>query len=368
MARAEVQLGSRLSWIAADHHDTGHAHTHIILRGRRANGQDLVIPKDKLQAYLAATLHMPIGLETRAGSTGLPVFLARRYGFFGASIAEQPCLFMAAFETCEATPTEIAKQVALVAASFDGVVIYACAQMTSTLRARLVSLGVPFAVPGNQLYIPQLATDLREHFRSPDRGRGEFLSPAAQLVLFHYALRQPYDHATPSMLARDLKYSAMSIGRAFDEFAARGLVKIEKLGREKVLTFTDPPRDLLERSKAALRSPVRGVHAVRFKHLRPPMLLAGETALADLTNLATRALPTYAIDANEWQQFFERHGIEDYRYEYEAEAVIETWRYDPAVLSAGNAVDPLSLYARYWNDADERVSQAAQALLETCGW
>ena len=46
MARAEVQLGSRLSWVAADHHDTGHSHTHVILRGRRANGQDLVIPKD----------------------------------------------------------------------------------------------------------------------------------------------------------------------------------------------------------------------------------------------------------------------------------------------------------------------------------
>lgn len=46
MARAEVQLGSRLSWVAADHHDTGHSHTHIILRGRRANGQDLVIPND----------------------------------------------------------------------------------------------------------------------------------------------------------------------------------------------------------------------------------------------------------------------------------------------------------------------------------
>ena len=46
MARAEVQLGTRLSWVAADHHDTGHSHTHIILRGRRANGQDLVIPKD----------------------------------------------------------------------------------------------------------------------------------------------------------------------------------------------------------------------------------------------------------------------------------------------------------------------------------
>lgn len=88
-------------------------------------------------------------------------------------------------------------QIIFTQGNHDGTVVYACKQMSSALRARLVSKGVPFAVPGNQLYIPQLATDLREHYRSPDRGRGEFLSPIAQLVLFHYALRQPYDHATP---------------------------------------------------------------------------------------------------------------------------------------------------------------------------
>ncbi len=322
----------------------------------------------KLKTYLVATLHMSVKLDGWEEGAGLPVFLARRYRFYRATIAHQPCLFMVTLDTLEATPTEIAKHVALVAPGFEGVVIYACAHMTSTLRARLVAQGVPFAVPGNQLYIPQLATDLREHFRSPDRARGDFLSPVAQLVLFHYVLRQPYHHATPSMLAGDLKYSAMSIGRAFDELAMRELATVEKLGREKVLTFTDDPRTLIERSKTALRSPVRGVHAVRFKHGRPPMLLAGETALADLTNLATRALPTYAIDATDWQQFFERHGIEDYHYEYEGEAIIETWRYDPAVLSLGSTVDPLSLYARYWNDADERVAQAANALLEARAW
>ncbi len=49
MARAEAELGTRLHWIAIDHHDTAHTHTHIILRGRRANGQDLIIPKDLIQ-------------------------------------------------------------------------------------------------------------------------------------------------------------------------------------------------------------------------------------------------------------------------------------------------------------------------------
>ena len=46
MARAGAALGTKLSWIAVDHHDTDNVHTHIILRGRRANGQDLVLPRD----------------------------------------------------------------------------------------------------------------------------------------------------------------------------------------------------------------------------------------------------------------------------------------------------------------------------------
>jgi type IV secretory pathway VirD2 relaxase len=46
MARAEAALGTKLQWIAADHRDTANPHTHLIIRGRRGNGQDLVIPKD----------------------------------------------------------------------------------------------------------------------------------------------------------------------------------------------------------------------------------------------------------------------------------------------------------------------------------
>ncbi len=46
MARTEAALGTKLQWIAADHHDTANPHTHLIIRGRRGNGQDLVIPKD----------------------------------------------------------------------------------------------------------------------------------------------------------------------------------------------------------------------------------------------------------------------------------------------------------------------------------
>ena len=43
MRRMEEDLGTRLDWVAADHSDTAHPHTHIILRGKDELGQNLVI-------------------------------------------------------------------------------------------------------------------------------------------------------------------------------------------------------------------------------------------------------------------------------------------------------------------------------------
>lgn len=45
-----------LCWIATCHYDTGHPHAHVLLRGRRASGRDLVIPRD----------YMGYGLRARA--------------------------------------------------------------------------------------------------------------------------------------------------------------------------------------------------------------------------------------------------------------------------------------------------------------
>jgi len=43
MQRMEVDLQTRLDWVAVDHWDTDNPHAHIVLRGRADNGQDLVI-------------------------------------------------------------------------------------------------------------------------------------------------------------------------------------------------------------------------------------------------------------------------------------------------------------------------------------
>ncbi len=46
MTQMEEDLGTRLDWVAVDHFNTGHPHTHILLRGKDDQGRDLIIARD----------------------------------------------------------------------------------------------------------------------------------------------------------------------------------------------------------------------------------------------------------------------------------------------------------------------------------
>lgn len=54
MRQMESDLGTKLDWVAADHFNTGHPHSHVILRGKDDKGQDLVIARDYIAHGLRA--------------------------------------------------------------------------------------------------------------------------------------------------------------------------------------------------------------------------------------------------------------------------------------------------------------------------
>lgn len=54
MAQMESDLGTRLDWLAVDHHNTGHPHTHIVIRGKDEDGRDLVIAPDYIRQGMAS--------------------------------------------------------------------------------------------------------------------------------------------------------------------------------------------------------------------------------------------------------------------------------------------------------------------------
>jgi type IV secretory pathway VirD2 relaxase len=46
MVRMEEDLGTKLDWVAVDHFNTGHPHTHILVRGKDDYGKDLIIARE----------------------------------------------------------------------------------------------------------------------------------------------------------------------------------------------------------------------------------------------------------------------------------------------------------------------------------
>ena len=52
MSQVEKDLGTKLDWAAVDHFNTGHPHSHIVIRGKDDKGNDLIIARDYISRGL----------------------------------------------------------------------------------------------------------------------------------------------------------------------------------------------------------------------------------------------------------------------------------------------------------------------------
>ena len=68
MAQAEKDLGTKLDWVAVDHFNTGHPHSHVIVRGKDDRGKDLIIAREYLTQGLreraAELVNLDLGPRT----------------------------------------------------------------------------------------------------------------------------------------------------------------------------------------------------------------------------------------------------------------------------------------------------------------
>ncbi len=63
MLQMEHDLDTKLDWVAVDHFNTGHPHTHVVIRGRDDHGRDLVMARDYIGHGVRARAQGIITLE-----------------------------------------------------------------------------------------------------------------------------------------------------------------------------------------------------------------------------------------------------------------------------------------------------------------
>ena len=278
--------------------------------------------------YLKETLDIDITPQPWPATGNLPIFLREAYTFFEVHILGKPYLVMAAKDKTGQTPATIHKHMLQVRKKWPYEVIYGQQKVTAYNRKRLIQHKIPFVVPMNQLYLPFLGIDLREHFKNIRETEANF-SPATQVVVLYYMSQKGQLRLTPKTLADVLGYSIMTMTRALDELDGAGIGTIAMEGRERVLRFDPDKRQVWKTALERMRSPVQKKMCVKFSSIKPFGVKAGMSALAQYSNLAEPPNPVLAVALNQWKKAKASKALTVLDMVESNACQLEIWRYSP---------------------------------------
>ena len=323
-----------------------------------------------IQQYLHDSLGFTAKIRPWPGAAKLPYFLQDAFDTREMTLLGHPILLANPRAGRNQGLADVKAQLNKLRSIASLPVIYVTDALASYERKRLVEQQVPFLVPGNQLYLPDLGIDLREYFRQTQQAPAAALSPATQALLIAALLHKPWRAEwKPAEIVANLGYTPMTLSRAVRELTATGIAKLERHGRDRYLNTTRSPHDVWEQAKPLLRSPVkRAVWVLAPAKWMPPKIrTAGMSALAQLSLLAEPPIPVYAVSAAQWKAAT-KAGVEELLEPSEGCCEWQLWNYSPELLANSRTVDPLSLTLSLQHETDERVQLALDELRKQFPW
>lgn len=326
----------------------------------------------ELKAYVENVLGLTLRLQPWADVKHLPYALRDRYEFFVTEILQGTCLIFKERPQREVSVGDVAKHMQAVRGMGQlDLMIFVTDSLPSYDRKRMIDKGVQFIVPGNQLYLPALGLDLREYFRQR-LAKPQVLSPATQSMLIHHLIhRWPAQGViTRLQFERAFSYSKITVSRAIKELADLGIVHRLKHNREPALEFDVSPKETWEMAQEYMRTPFR---KTLWLDIVPPvaartLLMAGETALAEMSLLANPKVPCFAATAEQLDSTRATSPWLEVPPDYAA-CCVQLWNYKPqAGDTDARCVDPFSLYLSLKDHHDDRVQMCLDEMIEAVKW
>ena len=161
-----------------------------------------------VRAYLKDTLGIDAPITLWSGAGSLPYFLVDAFDLKALAILGHPVLLAIDKRADRPGLASIRAQIDKIREVTGLPVLYATEALASYERKRLIEQKVPFVVPGNQLYLPDLGLDLREYFRKPAAQPQSEISPAAQAMLISVLLGANFQCCHTARLDRPMHFSS----------------------------------------------------------------------------------------------------------------------------------------------------------------
>ncbi|WNV59420.1 hypothetical protein RJD28_08140 [Oscillospiraceae bacterium NTUH-002-81] len=125
------------------------------------------------------------------------------------------------------------------------------------------------------------------------------------------------------------------------------------------LLSEDSPKTLFQKAGDKLLNPIKRTVYIPEELVGTELLESGYSALAECSMLNAPNVKYYATERiSQWKDVM-TNSLQD----SQVQVAVEMWRYNPRKLSMRNVVDELSLALALREDADERVEEAVEEML-----
>lgn len=340
---------------------------------------EMPILRDNIQVYLQSTL----GVETQvqaASGLKVPFHIKDAYTLCHLDLqagdktkhTELSMLLLLPVDEEYPGVVTLKKHIAQVQKATDKVVVYVCQSLSVPERRSLIANHINFLQPGYQMFIPELALDLRESVRTRRSERDvPSLLPAAQAMVLG-RLYEGWDSATTFNshdIMNGFKYSRVTLAKVIDQLLKLGIVHPARShGVKNYYSFSAPQADVFKKAHHAMRSPVKRRVAIdKVPSIGNGIFLAGETALAEYTMLAGPVQPVFGMTKKQFDTLVEARTFKVTDSIDEIRAWVEIWSYR-SLTEGENIADEASLLMSLENIPDERVQLALDELKERITW
>jgi len=321
---------------------------------------------NRFQTYLKEALHLDAKVSNWPGEKALPLYLRQFYAFCQTRLLGTDTLLLIPKEDVAPTPATMVKHLRGVSEKWPHDLVVVTGAVSSLTRKRMIEQKISFVVPGNQIYLPKLGMDLREHFRRLQMAKPAF-SPSTQVLVLDALYHPRRDPDTPTQSAKRLGYTVMTMTRVFDELEQAGLGEHSVMGKERRLVFPQNLRELWEAALPFLKKPVNKFRYTASKLTPGTRYKAGLTALAEYSNLAPPETEVIAVDAEGYRAIL-KLAVMEANPPCPGSKCIELWSYPPERFGKHGIADPLSVFLSLRHEDDERVQMALAELLRGMKW
>ena len=314
--------------------------------------------------YLEKVLNLQLIMDVKYRGEGLPYFMYDLYNLHKIKIYKNYFVVIIDKGEKDLTPENIKKQIEIISNKTGLEAIYVHKALTSFQRDRLIKYNINFVVPNNQMYLPHLKIDLREHFKSANQPK-KYLSPASQAIIISSILNN-YSQLDSQMIKNNINYSAMSVSRSFKEISNFGIGKLMRDGKEKILHLLDGRIQIWDKSKALMNSPIIQEIWLSQTLFDQKLLIAGLSALSHYSMISPPKNKVYAVYKEDWYKISKNESVKQLIEPIQTESNIklQVWSYPLDLWSHTNIVDKYSLYLSLKDEKDERIEQALKEMME----